>query len=368
MKDTEHLYYQSVTVKVGSNVLTQANGMLDYQRIEHLTKQISDLHKRGVRVILVSSGAVAAGRSLVKDFPSKDPVSKRQLLSSVGQVKLVNLYSELFNKQGLTCAQVLVTKQDFSTREHYLNMKNCLSVLQENGVIPVVNENDAVSVTALMFTDNDELAGMISSMMSTDALFILSNVDGIYTGKPGDEGAELVTEIGQGRKDLESYVSANRSDFGRGGMLTKCRVAQKTAASGTAVHIANGARENIIGDLAENPGNVHHTRFTTNGPRPAIKKWMAYSEGFAKAEVVVNSGAREALTGSKARSLLLAGVVDFRDDFKKGDLIRIRDEEGDLIGIGRAQYERSVADRHWNDERYRPLIHYDYLFIYPNSV
>ena len=368
MKDTKQLCYQSVTVKVGSNVLTQPDGMLDYYRIEHLTSQISDLHKRGVRVILVSSGAVAAGRSVVNEFPSKDPVSKRQLLSSVGQVKLVNLYSDLFSKHDLTCAQVLVTKQDFSTREHYLNMKNCLSVLLDNGVIPVVNENDAVSVTALMFTDNDELAGMVSSMMNTDALFILSNVDGIYTGNPGEDGSELVPEIGQGREDIESYVSASRSEFGRGGMLTKCRVAQKTAASGTVVHIANGTRDNIIAGLAEDPGRISHTRFVTSGPRPAIKKWMAYSEGFAKAGVVVNAGAREALTGSKARSLLLAGVVEFRGDFKKGDLLRVRDEEGQLIGIGRAQYDRSVADRHLNDERYRPLIHYDYLFIYPNAV
>ena len=362
------MFYRSVTVKVGSNVLTRSDGMLDYERIEHLAQQISDLHKSGVRVILVSSGAVAAGRSMIKDFPSKDPVSQRQLLSSVGQVRLVNLYSELFGKHGLTCAQVLVTKQDFSTREHYLNMKNCLSVLQENGVVPVVNENDAVSVTALMFTDNDELAGMISSMMNTDALFILSNVDGIYTGRPEDEASEIVPVIGQGRKDLESYVSATRSDFGRGGMLTKCRVAQKTAASGTAVHIANGTRSNIILELAEDPEKVTHTRFTTNGPSPAIKKWMAYSEGFAKAEVVVNAGAMEALTGPKARSLLLAGVLGFRGDFKKGDLLRIRDEQGHLIGIGRAQYDREIADRHLNDHRYRPLIHYDYLFIYPNAV
>ncbi|MFO8000776.1 MAG: glutamate 5-kinase [Marinilabilia sp.] len=362
------MYYKSVTVKVGSNVLTRSDGMLDYQRIEHLTNQIADLHKRGVRVILVSSGAVAAGRSMVKDLPSKDPVSQRQLLSSVGQVKLVNLYSELFDKQGITCAQVLVTKQDFSTREHYLNMKNCLSVLLENDIIPVINENDAVSVTALMFTDNDELAGMVSSMMNTGALFVLSNVDGIYTGIPGSEGAELVPVIGEDQKQLEDYISATQSNFGRGGMLTKCRVAQKTAASGTAVHIANGTRENVITTLAEAPESLNHTRFVTSGPRPAIKKWMAYSEGFAKAEVVVNSGAKSALTGPKARSLLLAGVVRIKGDFKKGDLLRIRDEEGHLIGIGRAQYERSVADRHLHDARYRPLIHYDYLFIYPNAV
>lgn len=360
------LYYNSITIKVGSNVLTKPDGMLDLQRIEHLTSQISRLHKMGIGVVLVSSGAVAAGRSMVTNRIARDQVSERQLLSSVGQVKLVNIYSELFAKNGLTCSQVLVTKQDFSTREHYLNMKNCLSVLLENKIVPVINENDAVSVTALMFTDNDELAGMVSSMMSTDALFILSNVDGIFTGMPGEPGSELVPLIREGEDDLEKYISTTRSNFGRGGMLTKCRVALKTADSGVAVHIANGTRDNIIMDLATIPGKVQHTRFEPDSPKPAIKKWIAYAEGFAKAEVEVNEGACEALTGTKARSLLLAGVISFGGDFKKGDLLRIKDRKGQLIGIGRAQYEKSVAIRHLKDERYRPLVHYDYLFIYPD--
>ncbi len=360
------LFYNSITIKVGSNVLTQPDGMLDLKRIEHLTSQISRLHNMGICVILVSSGAVAAGRSMVTNKIVKDPVSERQLLSSVGQVKLVNIYSGLFAENGLTCSQVLVTKQDFSTREHYLNMKNCLSVLLDNKIVPIINENDAVSVTALMFTDNDELAGMVSTMMSTDALFILSNVDGIFTGMPGEPGSVLVPLIREGEDDLEKYISTTRSNFGRGGMLTKCRVARKTADSGVAVHIANGTRPNIIMDLATRPEQVQHTRFVPDSPKPAIKKWIAYAEGFAKAEVEVNEGAREALTGMKARSLLLAGVTSFSGGFEKGDLLRIRDVKGQLIGIGRAQYDESVAIRHLNDERYRPLVHYDYLFIYPD--
>ncbi|WP_291861014.1 glutamate 5-kinase [Marinilabilia sp.] len=360
------LYYRSITIKVGSNVLTRPDGTLDLKRIEHLTSQIAQLHELGLAVILVSSGAVAAGRSMVVNKIAKDPVSERQLLSSVGQVKLVNIYSELFAANGLICSQVLVTKQDFGTREHYLNMKNCLSVLLENNIVPIINENDAVSVTALMFTDNDELAGMVSSMMSTDALFILSNVDGIFTGMPGEPGSVLVPLINEDENDLEKYISTTRSNFGRGGMLTKCRVARKTADSGVAVHIANGMRDNIILDLARTPAEVAHTRFEPNSPKPAIKKWMAYAEGFAKAEVEVNEGARLALTGTKARSLLLAGVTSFSGDFQKGDLLRIRDPKGVLIGIGRAQYEKSIALRHLKDSRYRPLVHYDYLFIYPD--
>ncbi|MGQ1890699.1 glutamate 5-kinase [Thermophagus sp. OGC60D27] len=361
-----NLNYKSITIKVGSNVLAREDGSLDVQRIDHLSKQIGWLHKQGISVILVSSGAVAAGRDAIKNGFFKDPVSQRQLLSSIGQVKLVNIYSNLFEKQGITSAQVLVTKQDFSTREHYLNMKNCFSVLRENDIVPIVNENDAVSVTALMFTDNDELAGLVSSMMDTDALFILSNVDGIYSGVPGEAGSQLVREIREGRDSPEDYILHTKSDFGRGGMLTKCRIAQKTAASGIAVHIANGTRDNIIVDLVNDAEKVPHTWFVPNGRRPAIKKWMAYADGFAKAEVVINRGARDALIGPKATSLLLAGVVSLKDEFKKGDLLRIKDEEGLLIGIGRAQYDRFVAIRHMKDQKYKPLVHYDYLFIYPN--
>ena len=363
-----NLNIKSVTIKVGSNVLTKEDGSLDIQRIEHLTCQIGWLHKQGIRVILVSSGAIAAGRKIVKNASVKDPVSQRQLLSAIGQVKLVNIYSKYFEKQNITGAQVLVTKQDFSSREHYLNMKNCFSVLLDNNIIPLVNENDAVSVTALMFTDNDELAGLVASMMDTDALFILTNVDGIYSGVPGREGAKLIPEIKEGRDHPEDYILHTKSDFGRGGMLTKCRVAQKTATSGIAVFIANGMRDNIIVDLVEQKKDVPHTWFVPNGRRPAIKKWMAYADGFAKAEVIINQGAREALTGHKARSLLLVGVVSLKDDFKKGDLLRIKDEKGQLIGIGRAQYDRTVALKHLKDEKYKPLVHYDYLFIYPNVI
>jgi len=363
-----YLNYKSITIKVGSNVLTRDDGSLDIPRIDHLTNQIGWLHKQGISVILVSSGAVAAGRDAIKNAFFKDPVSQRQLLSSVGQVKLVNIYSNLFEKHGISSAQVLVTKQDFSTREHYLNMKNCFSVLMDNDIVPVVNENDAVSVTALMFTDNDELAGLVASMMDTDALFILSNVDGIYTGVPGEPDSQLVSEIREGRDDPEDYILHTKSDFGRGGMLTKCRIAQKTAASGIAVHIANGTRDNVIVDLINDAKKVPHTWFVPNSRRPAIKKWMAYADGFAKAEVIINNGARDVLTGPKARSLLLAGVISFNDDFKKGDLLRIKDENGHLIGIGRAQYDRAVALRHLEDHKYKPLVHYDYLFIYPNVV
>lgn len=357
--------YKSITVKIGSNVLTRPDRKLDLKRIAHLTEQIATLHREGLKIILVSSGAVASGRGMVTDPPKRDPVSERQLLSSVGQIKLVSTYASLFEKHGITCAQVLVTKEDFRTREHYLNMKNCLSTLLEHNIVPIINENDAVSVTALMFTDNDELAGLVATMMNTEAYFILSNVDGIYTGNPGDSGVELIQEVKSATTDLSAFITTKKSNFGRGGMLTKCRVAQNTAAAGIAVHIANGTQQNILVDLAAKKNNVAHTRFVPGTPRPAFKKWMACSADFTNWEVHINKGARDALYSSKATSLLLAGVTSMHGDFKKGDLLRIIDQDKRLIGIGKAQYDRQKADEHHKDPKYKSLVHYDYLYLFP---
>lgn len=357
--------YNSVTIKIGSNVLTRSDSQLNIERIEHITEQVAELHKKGVKVILVSSGAVASGRSVVS-LPTKiDSVSSRQVLSAVGQVKLLTTYEKLFENHGITCAQVLVTKQDFSTREHYLNMKNCFSALLDNNIIPIVNENDAVSITALMFTDNDELAGLVSSMMNTEALFILSNVNGIYDGDPKNPDSKLIREIDTINTNLEDYVTTQKSNFGRGGMLTKGRVAINTAAAGINVHIANGESKNIIADLTKNHPEVPHTFFKADEPKPAVKKWMAYSAGFAPAEVHINEGAQEALCSDKANSLLLAGVTKLPDSFQKGDLLKIIGPDKKMIGIGKAQYDRKKALEHLNSKKYRPLIHYDYLHLYP---
>ena len=204
--DIQHMEQQfsRIAVKVGSNVLTRRDGTLDVTRMSALVDQIAELHKTGVEVILVSSGAVASGRSEVHSAKKLDSVDQRQLFSAVGQAKLINRYYELFREHGIPVGQVLTMKENFATRRHYLNQKNCMTVMLENGVIPIVNENDTISVSELMFTDNDELSGLIASMMDAQALIILSNIDGIYNGSPADPASEVIREIGQG--DRKSVV------------------------------------------------------------------------------------------------------------------------------------------------------------------
>ncbi|MBR4325962.1 MAG: glutamate 5-kinase [Bacteroidales bacterium] len=356
----------TITIKIGSNVLTQSDGMLHVERMGNLVKEIADLHAQGHKVILVTSGAVAAGRSMAKNYQALDPVSQRQLLSSIGQVKLIDSYKKLFDQYGILIGQILVTKQDFGTREHYLNMRNCISTLWDNNVIPVVNENDAVSVTALMFTDNDELSGLLASMMDCQKLFILSNIDGIYTGDPKSPGSYVITDITP-RTNVAQYIQTTKSNFGRGGMLTKCRIARKTADSGIDVYIANGTTPQVITRLVEGDPHFVCTHFTAGDRSPAIKKWIAYSDGFTKATVIVNQGAATALRDhQKAASLLYPGIVRIEGEFKKDDLLLIKDEDGVTIGVGRVSIDKDRLLKLDPTKHSKPVIHYDYLYIYPD--
>lgn len=360
------LAYKRIIVKIGSNVLTRDNGMPDLERMQHLVDQITELKKLGKEVIVVSSGAVASGRSLIRVPDKADAVSSRQLLASIGQVKLINTYSELLARHQLICAQVLVTKEDFRDRLHYLNMKNCFQILLQNNVIPIVNENDVISVTELMFTDNDELAGLIASLLNADALIILSNVDGIYNGDPKDPASQVLEEIDPADKAFTAYVSAQRSQFGRGGMLTKSHMAQKVAALGIAVHIANGKTPDVLLRLMNR--QLVNTRFVPNKTASGKKKWLAHSGHYAKGFVQVNAGARQALTSAKATSLLPVGVTRITGDFQKGDIIQLVDEDNKPLGLGLAEYNSAKALERLGQKHQKALVHYDYLFLNPETV
>ena len=249
-----------LVIKVGSNVLTRRDGKLDVTRMSALVDQIAWLRKQGYEVILVSSGAVACGRRELTVDHSLDSVEQRQLFSAVGQVKLVGLYYNLFREYGIHVGQVLTMKENFDPGEQYQNQQACMKVMLENNVLPIVNENDTVSVTELMFTDNDELSGLIAQMMHADTLILLSNIDGIYNGHPDDPASEIIREVESGT-DLSQYIKAEKSAFGRGGMHSKYTTATKVAQTGIRVIIANGERENILVDLINNKQNVPHTEF-----------------------------------------------------------------------------------------------------------
>lgn len=344
-------------------MLTRKDGTLDVTRMSALVDQVAELSKAGIEVVLVSSGAVASGRSEIQPSRKLDSVDQRQLFSAVGQAKLINRYYELFREHGIAVGQVLTTKESFGTRRHYLNQRNCMMVMLENGVIPIVNENDTISVTELMFTDNDELSGMIASMMDMQALIILSNIDGIYDGSPSAPGSQVIREVEPG-KDLSDYIQTEKSGFGRGGMLTKTTIARKVADEGITVIIANGKRDNILTDLLLRPDSTVCTRFTPASEGvSSVKKWIAHSGGFAKGELYLNEQAAKALCGQKAVSLLPVGIVRIEGEFEKDDIVKIIDHRNRPIGMGRVAFDSAEARTLIGKHGQRPMVHYDYLYL-----
>ncbi|MBQ7440508.1 MAG: glutamate 5-kinase [Prevotella sp.] len=253
-----------IAVKIGSNVLTRPDGTLDFTRMSALVDQIADLRKAGHEVILISSGAVASGRSElqlpINEQAEMDSVEQRQLFSAVGQAKLMGRYVDLFRDHGIHVGQVLTMKENFADGPHRQNQQSCMSAMLSHGVLPIVNENDTVAITELMFTDNDELSGLIAEMMQCQMLILLSNIDGIYDADPSLPDARIIREVEYGT-DLSSYIQQKKSSAGRGGMKSKYHTASTMAGQGIHAYIANGKRENILTDLLWHPERIPFTHF-----------------------------------------------------------------------------------------------------------
>lgn len=352
-----------IVVKVGSNVLTRPDGRPDVVNMAQIIDQIASLRKLGHQIILVSSGAVACGRSMVKPSRKLDSVAQRQIFSAVGQIKLLNIYMSLFAEYGITVGQVLTQKENFASRRSYLNQRSAMQVMLENGVLPIANENDTASLTELMFTDNDELSGIIAAMMDADTLVILSNIDGIFTGAPDLPDSRLIERVAIG-DDLSQYIQTTKSGFGRGGMGTKYGIARRLSEEGVRVIIANGTRPGILTSVISDPEHTPHTEFIPREePVSNIKRWLAHSTSFTKGRINVNAKAAEALRSDKAISLLPIGVTSIEGEWEEGDIVDIYGPDGIKIGIGRASLSNeetaAVLGRHGS----KPLVHYDYLFL-----
>ena len=248
-------------IKIGSNVLTRTDGTLDVTRMTSIVEQIAGLCKSGVEVIMVTSGAVACGKAILGHGEDLDSVAQRQLFSAVGQVELMRRYSSLFGDFGMKVGQVLIMKENFTRADEYEHLHCCMETMLERKVLPILNENDTVCVTELMFTDNDELSGITAEMMNADTLILLSDVDGLYNGDPASEGTSLLNHVSPD-DDISHFISSRKSAVGRGGMASKCRTAMGIAAKGVKVIVANGKRNGIITALADTPQTVPHTEFS----------------------------------------------------------------------------------------------------------
>lgn len=251
-----------IVVKVGTNVMTNKDNRILGPVLKSLVRQIATLYEEDILVVLVSSGSAIAGKEILGEINIEDDSKRRQVYSSVGQPRMMRHYYSIFHDYGMRCAQVLATKRDFSPGIHRENMINCYESLLSEGIIPIANEDDAVSVTMSMFSDNDELASLVAELIGAEKLIILSDTEGLYTGHPEDDESEKLNKV-QIDENVEKYVqeSDKGEGEGRGGMESKIKIAKGTAAKNITTYIANGKREDVILDIMA--GKPVGTKFTS---------------------------------------------------------------------------------------------------------
>ena len=246
------MYKEIIVIKVGTNVISNKDNRIVRPVLRNLVKQVAELYERGIITLLVSSGSVIAGKEVLGKCKIKDKTQRRQVYSAIGQPRMMRLYYSIFQDYGMKCAQVLPTKRDFSPGVHRENMISCCEGLLSEGVIPIANEDDAVSVTMSMFSDNDELACLLAQLVGADRLIILTDIDGLYTGHPDAESSHLIENVNS-KEDLNKYIKDGEKleGEGRGGMGSKLVYAQQAAAHNIPTYIANGKRENTVIDIIE---------------------------------------------------------------------------------------------------------------------
>jgi glutamate 5-kinase len=332
-------------VKVGTSVLTGPDGRLDQARIDHLSEQLSAVMATGRKVALVSSGAVGAGIGQLGLARRPDNLRQLQAAAAVGQSYLIRAYDDGLRRHGRHAAQLLLTHEDFDNRSRYLNMRNTLTALFEWDAVPIINENDTISVAEIKFGDNDRLAAMVANLLQAPLLVILSVVDGLYRTDPGGaapaaEAGTVIPLVPHLDDAVLALAGSSRSALGTGGMQSKLEAAKLVTQAGGSVVITSGCKpEPLTRILAAQPvGTLFLARGQTQKAR---KRWIGLTAR-PRGHYVVDAGARRALeTGSK--SLLAIGIVSVVGDFDKGDVVGIQDAEGHEFARGLTNYATSEA-------------------------
>ncbi len=332
-----------IVIKVGSAVLASSERGINHARVEQLAAEIAELLDQGREVILVSSGAIAAGLAKLGIAKKKGmPLSLKQAAAAIGQSSLMWMYEKTFGAHGRKVAQVLLTREDLSNRTRFLNARNTLHTLLEYRVVPIINENDTVAVDEIKFGDNDNLSGMVVHLADADLLVILSDIDGLYTADPKQQpSAEFIPIVEKITADMERGAGDTRSTVGTGGMRSKIMTARKVGAYGAPVVIMNGKKAGNLRALFE--GREVGTLFLPRSEKQDSRKhWIAYAVS-ASGRVVVDDGGREALI-SKGKSLLPGGIVKIEGTFKVGDCVTCIDGTGRAFARGLVKYSSQDLD------------------------
>lgn len=364
-----------VVAKVGSSTLVDENGSLDLDFVRSLCSQIAELRAAGDRVVLVSSGAAAVGRSILGFTERPSDIPTLQACAAAGQTKLIERYAEVLAEDGLSCGQVLLTRGDVVDRTGYLNARNTFERLLDLGVVPIVNENDTVSVREFSFGDNDMLGAIVASLIDADLYVILSDIDGLYTANPDTHpDARLVERVRKVDADVVAMGGGVGSSFGTGGMATKIRAGRAMIAAGIPMVICRGRDERALVASVEGTGRC--TRFEGDegsGHEQARKLWIGLA-GLARGSLTVDAGATRAIERGGA-SLLPVGVNEVDGQFDAGDTVNVLDPDGRLLARGITRYSSDdlrkvhglrldVIARFMPDRADCPAIHRDELLVF----
>ena len=330
---------QRLVVKIGSSLLINQDGRLDRSWLAGLAEDVSALHAANQEILIVSSGAIAIGSSVLGINPRRSRLEELQAAAAAGQVQLVHAYQEALAEHGVSAAQVLLTLDDTENRRRFLNAKGTLGKLLDHGVVPVINENDTVATEEIRYGDNDRLAARVAQMVMADGLLLLSDVDGFYTSDPGkDPDAEHIPTVEKISEDMYAMAGESRSEIGSGGMATKLQAARIATRAGCSTIVASGAVERPLNALA---GGGKCTVFNAVGtPAAARKQWLA---GIleVRGELRLDPGAATAL--ANGNSLLPVGLVEVIGNFRRGDAVTLVGANGEELGRGLAAYASEEA-------------------------
>ena len=363
---------KTIVIKIGTSVLSNDDDSLNLSRIETLVEQVHRIRETGRKVVLVSSGAVGAGLGLLGLKKRPHDLPRLQAAAATGQAHLIRLYNDCFEKHQQKAAQLLLTANDFRNRERYLNVRNTLNTLLEYPIIPIVNENDTVSISEIQFGDNDHLAAMVSNLLDDSVLVILSVIDGLLDGDPDSSESRLIPLVENWDEHLMSLATDNKSRRGKGGMQSKLQAVRKVTAVGESVIIANGRQDDIL-DRIMNGEEVGTLFLAQAKVIPAWKRWIGYTVD-PSGSIAVDDGAKRALVG-QGRSLLAIGVTGIDGRFDRGDVISIVDAEGIQFARGITNYDSesaaSIRGKRSNELPDAPgqeVVHRDNLVILPSST
>ena len=330
------LLYRRIVAKVGSSVLSAGTDSLHRPRILDLVRQIASLHERGAEMILVTSGAMLAGRERLGFPRMQKGIPFKQMLAAVGQGHLMHLYEQLFDVFDIPVAQALLTREDMADRQRYLNARDTLLGLLERGVVPIVNENDVVAVDEIRVGDNDNISAMVANMVEAHLLVMLSDIGGLYTADPRqNREAELIPEIEFIDEAIWALAGGAGSARGTGGMVTKLQAAELATRSGTRVVVASGVVPEVLVRLA--CGEAIGTAFPAAASHMESRKRWILAEGALHGSIRVDAGAARALIEG-GKSLLAVGVVAVEGDFQRGQTVRVVDAQGKEIARGLTRY------------------------------